>query len=171
MISFPMQHVSDNVPVDGPKSYGLTLSFDPCQITEALRYEFSRLHDGTPHRRAAYGRKAGCFCFDKNGTMEVIVLAFCSKAASEAELPGIRDLELKLTLHNEEKTITFSKKVTKGPFYKMFSAETPYRFSDKDCNWPLKGKLSALVNFGGEGLWVDKKYEFDPEVIVGRGGP
>lgn len=141
--------------------YILSLSFDPCQLTQSLRYGFTRADDGAPHEMAVHGPKAGCYPIDNGALMKIQVYALCD----QPDTPKIKIKQLFLSIHNEYQPIKFGKKAptSGGYYYQMFESKTNYRFTHENCQWPLKGVL--IVEIDGE----TKLYDFDPEVIVGRG--
>ncbi|WP_417449471.1 hypothetical protein [Kordiimonas sp.] len=142
--------------------YILSLSFDPCQHSQALRYQFMRSPDGSSVQKAVYGKKAGCYFFEKNDTLLVQVYALCSHDPSISELPSIDIKQLALTLNDYVVEMEMGTHF-EGDFYKMYVSKDPYVFKYNPEPWPLKALLNVTID--GE----PRTFSFDPEVIVGDG--
>ena len=142
--------------------YMLALSFDPCQVSKSLHYEITIASDGSGVRKAIYGPNAGCYYFQAGKTMLVTVTALCSHDPNMKSLPEIEIKKLRITLNDEPYDLAV-KQGAKGDYYVSFTATDLYTFVKNDQPWPLTVELWAVID------GTEKKYCFDPEVIVGDG--
>ncbi|WP_262692592.1 hypothetical protein [Kordiimonas aestuarii] len=150
------------VAVPAGADYMLALSFDPCQISKSLHYEFSIAVDGSGVRKAIYGPNAGCFYFQAGKTMAVTITALCSHDSSMSKLPDIDILAVQISLNDQERHLDVQKGA-EGDYYVSFVATELYQFVKNDDPWPLS--VTVVASIDGQ----KKIYSFDPEVIVGDG--